>query len=137
VKLPLDEMYPAALAEALRDKEVETATVAALGLTGRSDADVFAAAVADGYAVVTQNVADCARIAGEHVARGPSPSRCAGRALLPVSRAVPLAGRSSSPRSWPSPGSRSTTESYIFRMPIRRRGATRIDALDRPGILSQ
>jgi hypothetical protein len=70
VKLLLDEMYPAALAEALREKGVETSTVAALGPTGRSDLDVFAAAVGDGYAVVTQNVADFARIAGEHVAGG-------------------------------------------------------------------
>lgn len=70
MKLLLDEMYPAALAEALRDKGIETATVAALGLTGRSDLDLFAAAVADGYAVVTENVADFARIAGEHVAAG-------------------------------------------------------------------
>jgi predicted nuclease of predicted toxin-antitoxin system len=70
VKLLLDEMYPAALAEALRQKGVDTATVAALGLAGRSDLDTFAAAVADGYAVVTENVADFARIAGEHVAAG-------------------------------------------------------------------
>jgi hypothetical protein len=70
VKLLLDEMYPAALAEALRLRGVDTATVAALGLAGRSDPDIFAAAVADGYAVVTENVADFARIAGEHVAAG-------------------------------------------------------------------
>ena len=70
MKLLLDEMYPAALAQALREQGVTTETVAALGLTGRSDHDVFAAAVADGYAVVTENVADFTRIAGEHVAGG-------------------------------------------------------------------
>jgi Domain of unknown function (DUF5615) len=70
VKLLLDEMYPAALAEALREKGVETATVGTLGLTGRSDLDILAAAAADGYTVVTENVADFSRIAGGHVAGG-------------------------------------------------------------------
>ena len=70
MKLLLGEMYPAALTEALQEKGVETATAAALGLTGRSDHDVFATAVADGYAVVTENVADFTRITGEHVAAG-------------------------------------------------------------------
>lgn len=70
MKLLLDEMYPAALAEALRQKGVGTATVAALGMAGSSDLDIFAAVVVDGYAVVTENVADFSRIAGEHVAAG-------------------------------------------------------------------
>jgi hypothetical protein len=70
VKLLLDEMYPAALAGALREKGVETATVAELGLAGHSDPDIFATAVADGYAVVTENVADFIRAGGEHAAAG-------------------------------------------------------------------
>src|SRR5487761_1097841 len=46
----------------------------------------------------------------------------------PGSRAVQPDAGSSSPRSWLSLASRSTTESYIFRLPIRRGGATGIDA---------
>jgi hypothetical protein len=70
VKLLLDEMYSARLATALRDSGITAMTVAELGLAGRSDFDVFAAATDAGYAVLTENVGDFARIAGEHVARG-------------------------------------------------------------------
>lgn len=70
MKLLLDEMYPAALAEALRGKGVDTTTAAALGLAGRSDLDIFAIAAAEGYTVVTENVGDIARIAGEHLSGG-------------------------------------------------------------------
>lgn len=70
MKLLLDEMYPAALAQALRDKGVNAVTVAELGLTGRPDADVFAGAADGGYAVLTENVSDFARISGQHVAAG-------------------------------------------------------------------
>jgi hypothetical protein len=70
VKLLLDEMYPSRLAAALGDQGIAAVTVAELGLTGRPDADVFAAACDGGYAVLTENVSDFARIAGEHVAGG-------------------------------------------------------------------
>jgi predicted nuclease of predicted toxin-antitoxin system len=70
VKVLLDEMYPAALAMALRDKGIDAVTVAELGLTGRPDVDVFAGAIESGYAVLTENVSDFARIASEHVAAG-------------------------------------------------------------------
>ena len=43
---------------------------AELGLAGRSDADVFAAAADGGDALLTQNVSDLARLSGEHVAAG-------------------------------------------------------------------
>jgi len=45
VKLLLDEMYPARLAEALRGANIEAVTVIELALAGRSDLDVFATAV--------------------------------------------------------------------------------------------
>ena len=48
MKLLLDEMYSARLAEALRAANVDATTSAELGLAGRSDFDVFATAVADG-----------------------------------------------------------------------------------------
>jgi Domain of unknown function (DUF5615) len=70
VKLLIDEMYPARLAEALRAEGVEAVSVVELGLAGRSDPDVFAAAVAGGHVVVTENVADFARIAADHLTVG-------------------------------------------------------------------
>jgi hypothetical protein len=37
---------------------------------GRSDLDVFATAVADGYVLLTENVADFARIVADHLTAG-------------------------------------------------------------------
>jgi predicted nuclease of predicted toxin-antitoxin system len=67
VRLLLDEMYPASLAAALRAANVDATTAAELGVAGRSDLDVLAATVADGYALLTENVADFARIAADHI----------------------------------------------------------------------
>ena len=63
-------MYPPSLAEALRAANVDAAMVAELGVAGRSDLDVFAAALADGYVLLTENVADFARIAADHLIAG-------------------------------------------------------------------
>jgi hypothetical protein len=49
---------------------VEALTASELGLAGRSDPDLFAAATAGGYAVLTENVADFARISAEHLSSG-------------------------------------------------------------------
>jgi predicted nuclease of predicted toxin-antitoxin system len=70
VKLLLDEMYSAKHAEAFRDASIDAVTVADLGLAGRSDLDVFAAAAADSRVLVSENVADFARIAADHLAAG-------------------------------------------------------------------
>jgi len=70
VKLLLDEMYGDKLAQAFRDTGIDAVTVAEFGLTGRSDAEVFAAATDGGYALLTENVSDFARLSGEHVAVG-------------------------------------------------------------------
>jgi predicted nuclease of predicted toxin-antitoxin system len=70
VKLLLDEMYPARLAESWRAENIDAVTVAELGHAGQSDLDVFAAAVADGYVLLTENVADFARIAADHLTAG-------------------------------------------------------------------
>ncbi len=70
MKLLLDEMYPAALADALRAVDVDVATVAELGLAGSSDPDLFAAAIAHGYTLLTENVADFARVSAEHLNAG-------------------------------------------------------------------
>lgn len=63
-------MYSQALAVALRAAAIEVATVAELGLAGSSDPAVFAGAVARGDALLTENVADYARIAADHLTAG-------------------------------------------------------------------
>jgi Domain of unknown function (DUF5615) len=70
VKLLLDEMYSARHAEAFRHARIDAVTVAELGLAGRSDLDVFAAAAANGYVLLSENVADFARIAADHLGAG-------------------------------------------------------------------
>jgi hypothetical protein len=70
LKLLLDEMYGRSHADALRRAGIEARTVAELGLAGRSDADLLEVAVADGFTLVTENVADFARISAEHVMAG-------------------------------------------------------------------
>lgn len=66
MKVLLDEMYSARLAAALCAEGIEATTVAEQGLAGSADPDVFAAAVARGYSVLTENVGDFTRLAAEH-----------------------------------------------------------------------
>lgn len=70
MKLLLDEMYPAGLALALRERGIDAVTVAEFGFAGRPDADVLAGAADQGYTVLTENVSDFARISGERVVGG-------------------------------------------------------------------
>lgn len=70
MKLLIDEMYPPALSDGLQAVGIEATTLAALRLAGGSDAEVFGAAVAGGYAVLTENVTDFARMAAEHSTSG-------------------------------------------------------------------
>jgi predicted nuclease of predicted toxin-antitoxin system len=70
LKLLLDEMYPPALARVLHSGGIEASTVAERGLAGRSDPDVLAAAAAEGYVLLTENVADFAQIAAERITAG-------------------------------------------------------------------
>lgn len=70
MRLLLDEMYPAALAEGLQAAGIDATTVTTLKVAGRSDAEVFAAAVAGDYTVLTENVGDFTRIAAEHSTTG-------------------------------------------------------------------
>ncbi|MGH2877768.1 MAG: DUF5615 family PIN-like protein [Solirubrobacteraceae bacterium] len=70
MKILVDEVYAARVAEALRAINIQATTVAALRLAGASDAEVFAAAAAGGYTVLTENVGDFARIAAEHTTAG-------------------------------------------------------------------
>ncbi len=70
MKLLLDEMYSPRFAEALRAAGVDVCTVVELGLAGSSDPEVFAAAIADGRTVLTENVADFTRVSAEHLLAG-------------------------------------------------------------------
>jgi hypothetical protein len=70
VKLLLDEMYPAALAEGLRAASIDATTVAGLGKAGSSDSELFAFAIAGGFLMLTENVVDFAPIAAEHSTAG-------------------------------------------------------------------
>ena len=63
-------MYGRSLAEALRRAGIEARTVAELGLAGRADADLLEAAVADELNLLTENVADFARLSAEHLLSG-------------------------------------------------------------------
>ena len=63
-------MYPPTLARVLRSSGIEAATVAEQGMAGRSDAEVLAAAAADRYVLLTENVSDFARIATERITAG-------------------------------------------------------------------
>lgn len=60
-RLLLDEIYPPALADALRDKGHDVIAVAAsVELAGSDDVTVLDAALADGRCLVTENVRDFA-----------------------------------------------------------------------------
>lgn len=67
MRLLLDEMYSGVHAQALRAVDVDTRTVIELGLAGSSDLEIFLASVAQGRALLTENVADYARISAEHL----------------------------------------------------------------------
>jgi hypothetical protein len=70
LKLVLDEMYPPVLAERLRDEGFDAVTASELGLAGRSDAELFTAALEHGYTLLTENVADFTSIAAEQLSAG-------------------------------------------------------------------
>jgi len=70
VKLLLDEMYGARLAEALRGAGIEASTVTEHRLSGSSDVEVFAAALAIEHTLLTENVADFVQLAAAHSAAG-------------------------------------------------------------------
>ncbi len=70
MKLLLDEMYSPSLAQALRAADVDAWIVIELGFAGSSDPEVFAAAIADGRTLLTENVADFTRISADHLGTG-------------------------------------------------------------------
>lgn len=70
MKILVDEMYPPTLAEALRASGIDATTLMDLRLGGAPDAEIFGAAVASGFCVLTENVGDFARIAADHSTDG-------------------------------------------------------------------
>ena len=70
MKVLVDEMYPARVADALRAIGIEAGTVADLRLAGVADPELFGAAIAGGYAILTENVGDFARVAADHSTAG-------------------------------------------------------------------
>jgi Domain of unknown function (DUF5615) len=70
LRLLLDEKYSGVHAQVLRAVDVDASTVIEHGLAGSSDREVLAAAVARGRALLTENVADYARISAEHLTAG-------------------------------------------------------------------
>lgn len=63
-------MYSAIHAEALNAAGIDATTVIEVGLAGRSDLEVFAAAVHDARAVLTENVGDFSQISADHLTSG-------------------------------------------------------------------
>jgi len=70
LRLLLDEMYSDVHARALRAADLYVSTVIELGLAGSSDLELFAVAAREGRALLTENVADYARISAEHLTAG-------------------------------------------------------------------
>jgi predicted nuclease of predicted toxin-antitoxin system len=78
VKLLLDEMYPATVAEQLRARGHDAVSIHDpdyRSLEGAPDAEVFATAAAGERALVTENVPDLRRLESEAFARGEEPPR--------------------------------------------------------------
>lgn len=73
MRLLLDEMYPAALAEQLRTRGHDVSAVTERPeLRSQPDDDVFAAAQRERRAVVTENIGDCIGIVDGRDQRGES-----------------------------------------------------------------
>ena len=70
MRLILDEMYPRGLADALQAIDIDASTAADLGLAVRSDAELFEHAVAERCVLLTENVADYARLCADHLTAG-------------------------------------------------------------------
>ena len=63
-------MYSADVAARIWSEGMEASTAVELGLAGRSDMELFAAATTGGHTVVSENVADFTRLAADATAAG-------------------------------------------------------------------
>ena len=90
MKLLLDEMWAPAIAKALRDRGHDVVAVAERpDLRGMPDAAIFDAALAEGWAIVTENVVDYRPLAADAMRTGrPHPVL-----IFTSNRAYPRASR--------------------------------------------
>ena len=70
MRLILDEMYPRGLADALRAIDIDASRAVDLGLAGSSDAELFDHVVDEHRVLLTENVADYARLCADHLIAG-------------------------------------------------------------------
>jgi len=63
-------MYPSALAHALTAQGIEAFPAKQLGVAGSADSDLLEFAVRDAYVLLTENVSDFARLAGQRLIAG-------------------------------------------------------------------
>ena len=90
MKLLLDEMWPPAIAAALRERGHDAVAVAERSdLRGQPDDVIFAEALADARAIVTENVVDYRPLASEALRAG----RAAPTLIYTSNRAYPRASR--------------------------------------------
>ena len=90
MKLMLDEMWPPAIAEALRDRGHQVVAVAERrDLRGRPDQAIFEMAQAEGWVVVTENVVDYRPLAAAAMRAG----RAHPALIFTSNRAFPRANR--------------------------------------------
>ena len=90
MRLLLDEMWPPAIAVALRERGHDVVAVAERpDLRGKPDEAIVAEALADGRAIVTENVVDYRPLASEALRTG----RAAPTLIFTSNRAYPRASR--------------------------------------------
>ena len=90
MKLLLDEMWPPAIAAALRGRGHEVVAVAERAdLRGMPDAAIFDAALAEGWVIVTENVVDYRPLAADAMRAG----RAYPAMIFTSNRAYPRANR--------------------------------------------
>lgn len=70
MRILLDEMYPTTLAELLRDRGTDVATILEMGRAGTPDPEVFALACEQNRVLLTENVADFVQLAAAHNTAG-------------------------------------------------------------------
>jgi len=70
VRWLVDEMFPPAVARELNDLGHDAVAVGEIGLAGAADDVIYRVAADQDRVIVTENVADFARVAAERVARG-------------------------------------------------------------------
>jgi len=95
VRFLIDEMFGPAVARHLTDLGHDARHVRDLGLSGRTDGEVFDRATAEDRVVVTENAADFVALLDAATSAGSAPplSRCSRRGTHAPGRGAPAGGR--------------------------------------------